>query len=83
MRVRHTKCTITHTHAGIYIYKHASCTMLSHRIGKVIQTLPMFQGYGLARYGKSKIDIVIPRECGLSKEQENKRVHRGEPKYML
>ena len=33
---------------------------------KINQTLPTFQGYGLARYGKSKIDIATPRECGLS-----------------
>ena len=50
---------------------------------KINQTLPTFQGYGPARYGKSKIEIFIPRECGPSKEQENKRVHRGELKYML
>ena len=40
---------------------------------KVKQTLPMFQGYGLVRYKKCKIDIAIPRECGPSKEQENKK----------
>ena len=47
---------------------------------KVKQTLPMFQGYGPVRYKKCKIDIAIPRECGPSKEQENKkRVHGGGP----
>ena len=35
---------------------------------KINQTLPTFQGYGLARYGKSKTDIATPRERGLSKE---------------
>ena len=71
-RVHHTKCMITHTHTDIYIYIyiHTLCTMLSHRIGKVIQTLPMFQGYGLARYKKCKTDIATPKECGPSKEQE-------------
>ena len=73
-RAHHTKCTITHTHASkyiyIYIYTHTSCTMLSHRARKVIQTLPTFQGYGPTRYKKCKIDISIPRECGPSKEQE-------------
>ena len=40
MRVYHTKCTITHTHAVIYIYTHrytnthTSCTMLSHKAKK-------------------------------------------------
>ena len=42
MKVHHTKCIITHTHAGIYIYIyiyiftyiHTSCTMLSHKVGK-------------------------------------------------
>ena len=57
-----------HTHTDIYIYIHTLCTMLSHRIGKVIQTLPMFQGYGVARYKKCKTDIAIPEECGPSKE---------------
>ena len=33
-RVHLTKCTITHTHASIYI--HTSCTMLSHRARKEI-----------------------------------------------
>ena len=34
--------------------------------------MPTFQGYGLARYMKYKIDINIPKECGPSKEQESK-----------
>ena len=40
IRVHHTKCTITHTRAGIYIYIyiyihiHTSCIMPSHRVGK-------------------------------------------------
>ena len=47
---------------------------------KVKQTLPMFQGYGLVRYKKCKIDIAIPRECGPSKEQENKKGYmEGDP----
>jgi len=67
---------ITHTHASIYI--HTSCTILSHESKKVKQTLPTFQGYGLARYMKCKTNIVIPRECGLSKEQEKiKGTKRG------
>ena len=40
--------------------------------GKINQTLPMFQGYGLTRYRNCKTDIAIPKECGLGKEQENK-----------
>ena len=39
---------------------------------KVKQTLPTFQGYGQARYKKCKTDIVIPKECDPSKEQERK-----------
>ena len=73
-RVHHTKCTITHTHIGIYIYiyiyTHTSCIMLSHRAGKVIQTLPTFQEFGLARYRKCKTNIAIPKERGPSKKQE-------------
>ena len=70
--VHHTKCTITHTHIGIYIYiyTHTSCIMLSHRAGKVIQTLPTFQEFGLARYRKCKTNIAIPKERGPSKKQE-------------
>ena len=46
---------------------------------KVNQTLSTFQGYGPARYRKCKIDIVMPRECGPSKEQEKvKGTKRGE-----
>ena len=41
---------------------------------KVKQTLPTFQGYGQARYKKCKTDIVIPKECDPSKEQEKERV---------
>ena len=37
---------------------------------KVKQTLPTFQGYGLARYRKCKTDIAIPMERGPSKVQE-------------
>ena len=39
---------------------------------KVNQALPMFQGYDPARYRKCKTDIAIPKEHGLSMEQENK-----------
>ena len=35
--------------------------------------MPTFQRYFLARYRKCKTDIAIPRKCGPSKEQENKR----------
>ena len=38
--------------------------------GKVKQTLPTFQGNGLARYKKCKLNISIPKECGPSKVQE-------------
>ena len=48
--------------------------------GKVDQTLPTFQGYGPARYKKCKTDIVIPKECGPSKDQEYKGYkERGSP----
>ena len=48
--------------------------------GKVNHTLPAIQGYGPARYRKSKIDIVIPRERGASKEQETKMGYmEGDP----
>ena len=36
--------------------------------GKERQTLPMFQGYGPARYKNSKTDIFVPREHGPSKK---------------
>ena len=64
------KCTIIHIHADIYIYIyiHTSCTMLLHRARKVRQTLPMFQGYGPARYKNCKTDIFVPREHGPSKK---------------
>ena len=40
----------------------------------------MFQRYGPVRYKKCKIDIAIPRECGPSKEQENKKGYmEGDP----
>ena len=83
MRFHHTKCTITHTHEGIYIYTHThihtSCIMLSYS-RKIKQTLPTFQVYGPTRYRKCKIDIVIPRERGPSKEQEKKWYReRGNP----
>ena len=38
--------------------------------GKVNQKMLVFQRYGPTRYRKCKTDIVIPREHGLSKEQE-------------
>ena len=65
----------------IYIYTH---TYIMHNAttqsGKINQTLPMFQGYGPVRYRKCKIDTVIPRERGLSKEQENKMGYmEGDP----
>ena len=60
----------THRNIYIYIYTHTSCIMLSHRVGKVIQTLPTFQEYGLARYRKCKTNIAIPKERGPSKKQE-------------
>ena len=60
-----------HTHRNIYIYIYTH-TYIMHNAttqsGKINQTLPMFQGYGLARYRKCKIDIVIPRECDPRKE---------------
>ena len=37
---------------------------------KVNQTLPTFQGYSPTRYKKCKTVIAIPKEHGLSKEQE-------------
>ena len=64
MRVQHTKCTITHTHVGIHTHNAITQSKKSKK------TLPMFLGYGLIRYKKCKIDIVIPRECSPSKEQE-------------
>ena len=67
MRVHHTKSTISHIQVDIDI--HTSCTMQPHN-KKVNQTLPTFQRYGPTRYKKCKTDIVIPRECGPSKEQE-------------
>ena len=65
----------------IYIYTH---TYIMHNAttqsGKINQTLPMFQGYGPVRYRKCKTDIVIPRERGPSKEQENKMGYmEGDP----
>ena len=81
MRVHHTKCTITYTHAGIYIYTHI---YIMHNVitqsGKVNQTLPTFQRYGLARYRKCKSNIATPRECDPSKKQENKKGYmEGDP----
>ena len=48
---------------------------------KVKQTLPTFQGYGLARYRKCKTDIAMPRERGPGKEQEKIKWYkeRGNP----
>lgn len=64
--------TRRHIYIYIYIYIHTyihtSCTMLSHKAGKVIQTLPTF--HGLARYKKCKTNTAIPRERGPSKKQE-------------
>ena len=62
--------TCGHIYINIYIYTHThtSCTMLSHREGKVRQTLPTFQGYGPVRYMKCKTYITIPRERGPSKK---------------
>ena len=59
-----------HPHTGIYIYTHAHTYIMHNAITqstKVKQTLPMFQGYSLARYRKSKTDIAIPREHSPSK----------------
>ena len=57
---------------------HESSSYKVHHVitqsGKVNQTLPTFQRYGLARYKKCKTDIVIPKECDPSKEQEKERV---------
>ena len=49
------------------------------RSKKVNQILPTFQKYGPSKYRKYKVDIAIPKECGPSKEQENKGggVHGG------
>ena len=69
MRVHHTKCTITHIQIDIDI--HTSYAMQLHR-RKVNRTLPTFQEYRPVRYRKCKTDITIPRECGLSKEREDK-----------
>ena len=62
--------TRRHIYIYIYTHTHTSCTMPSHRAGKVIRTLPTFQEYGLARYRKCKTNIAIPKECGPSKKQE-------------
>ena len=85
MKVHHTKCIITHTHAGIYIYIYIYLhTYIVHNAitqsGKVNQTFPTFQRYGPARYGKCKSNIAIPRECDPSKKQENKKGYmEGDP----
>ena len=45
---------------------------------KIKQTLPTFQGYGLASYRKCKTYIDIPMEHSPSKEQEKiKGTRRG------
>ena len=61
MRVHHTKCTITHTHVGKYIYIY---THIHHA-----------QCYHTEQ--ESKTNIAIPRERGLSKEQEKIKGTRG------
>ena len=68
-KVNQTKCTITDIYAGIYIYTYIVHNAITQS-RKVKQTLPMSQGYGPAKYTKCKIDIAIPKECGLCKEQE-------------
>ena len=67
-RVHNTKCIITHMHASIYIYIYIHHAQCYHTKQESKQTLPTFQGYGLARYRKCKTDIAIPRECGTSKK---------------
>ena len=62
------KCTIIHIHADIYIYIY---TYIMHNVitqGKERQTLPMFQGYGPARYKNCTKNIFVPREHGPSKK---------------
>ena len=84
-KVHHTKCMITHTHAGTHTHTHTHThihTYIMHNAitqsGEVKQILPTFQGYGLARYMKCKTDIAIPRERGPIKEQEKlKGTRRG------
>ena len=63
MRVHHTKCTITHTHVGKYIYIYIY-THIHHA-----------QCYHTEQ--ESKTNIAIPRERGLSKEQEKIKGTRG------
>ena len=73
-RVHHTKCTITHKKANTHTHTHThtSCTMQAYRVAKINQTLPMFQGYGPARYKKDKLDIAVPKEHDPIKGQEKK-----------
>jgi len=52
---------------NIYIYIMHNASTQNRKLN---QTLPTFQGYGLARYKKSKSDIVIPKERGPSKVRE-------------
>ena len=68
-----------YTHRHIYIHTH---TYIMHNAitqsRKIKQTLPTFQGYGLARYRKCKTYIDIPMEHSPSKEQEKiKGTRRG------
>ena len=60
-----------HNHPYTNIYKY---TYIMHNVitqSKLVkQTLPMSQGYGLARYRKYKTDIAILRESSPSKEKE-------------
>ena len=71
MRVHHTKCIVTHAHAGKHRYTYIMDNAITQS-RKVNHIFLAIQGYGLARYRKSKIGIVIPKECGPSKKQENK-----------
>ena len=58
----------TRRHIYIYIYiHHHNATTQSRRVN---QTLLTFQGYDPARYKECKTDIVIPKECASSNEQE-------------
>ena len=36
-------------YTSIYIYIYITCIMQAHRVGKINQSLPMSQGYGLSR----------------------------------
>ena len=60
-----------HPYTSIYRYTYIMHNPITQR-RKVKQTLPTSQGYSRARYRKCKTNIAIPRECDLSKEQEDK-----------